>query len=119
MTGASDFLSLTPLIPAGENLGEGVAYFTARLGFAVAWQDDGGAEVRRGAVALHLVRNGDRHWAENCSCVIGVSDLDALFAEYGDAGVPLGPLEIKPWGRREFHMILPSGVCLQFHAAGP
>jgi hypothetical protein len=116
MTAACDFLSLTPLIPAGENLHEAVAYFTAKLGFGVVWQADGGAEVRRGAVVLHLVRNGDRHWAENCSCVIGVSDLDALFAEYRDEGLALGALEIKSWGRREFHMILPTCVCLQFHA---
>jgi hypothetical protein len=24
---------------------------------------------------------------------------------------------VKPWGRREFHMIVPHGVCLQFYQA--
>ena len=111
-----DFLSLTPMIPAGESLPAGVAYYVTRLGFTAIWQSEDMAELRRGAVALHLVRNGDRVWAENCSCSIGVSDLDALFAEYQTAFATLGPLETKPWGRREFHMILPSGVCLQFFA---
>ena len=96
-------------------MSQGVAYFTERLGFSVEWQDADGAGIRRGAVNLLLVRNGDRHWAENSSCGIGVSDLDALHAEYLAAGVSLGPLETKPWGRREFHMILPTGVCLQFY----
>jgi hypothetical protein len=27
----------------------------------------------------------------------------------------INPLELKSWGRREFHMIVPSGVCLQFY----
>ena len=26
-----------------------------------------------------------------------------------------GPLELKAWGRREFHLIAPSGVCFQFY----
>ena len=27
----------------------------------------------------------------------------------------VGALEMKSWGRREFHMIVPSGVCFQFY----
>ena len=46
-----------------------------------------------------------------------MNGLDALYAEYRGAPARVGPLEIKPWGRREFHMIVPSGVCLQFHEA--
>ena len=29
--------------------------------------------------------------------------------------VRVGPLEQKSWGWREFHMIVPSGVCYQFY----
>jgi hypothetical protein len=44
-----------------------------------------------------------------------VSDLDALYDEYRGIAAQVGPLEMKFWGRREFHMIVPSGVCLQFY----
>jgi hypothetical protein len=38
-----------------------------------------------------------------------------LYAEYRGVDARVGPLELKSWGRREFHMILPSGVALQFY----
>lgn len=72
------------------------------------------AGVRRGRVELNLVQNRNAAWAENTSASIGVDDLAALYAEYRTTSAQVGPLEVKSWGRREFHMILPSGVCLQF-----
>ena len=112
----TDFLSLTPLVPAGNDLRQEVAFYVTRLGFTVIWQNEDMAAIRRGAVTLNLMRSGDRHWADNTSYSIGVGDLDALHAEYRQAGARTGPLETKAWGRREFHMIVPSGVCLQFFA---
>ena len=108
-------LSITPLIPAGPDLDAGVRFFTEQLGFALAWQGGGMAGVRRGRVEFNLVRSDDTAWAENTSASIGVDDLDALYAEYRATPARVGPLELKSWGRREFHMILPSGVCLQYY----
>jgi catechol 2,3-dioxygenase-like lactoylglutathione lyase family enzyme len=108
------FRSITPLLPAGADLAQALAFYTRHLGFAVEWQGGDMAGVRRGAVALNLVRNTNGTWAENASASIGVADLDALYAEYRDLPARVGPLEVKPWGRREFHTVLPSGVCLQF-----
>jgi hypothetical protein len=62
-----------------------------------------------------LVQNSSREWAENASASIGVDDLDGIYREYGGVAAEVGPLEMKSWGRREFHMVLPSGVCLQFY----
>ena len=76
-----------------------------------------GAGIARDAISFNLVENNNREWADNASFSIGVSDLDALYAEYRGLPARVGPLEKKAWGRREFHMILPSGVCLQFYAA--
>ncbi|HTR04575.1 MAG TPA: VOC family protein [Thermoanaerobaculia bacterium] len=108
---------ITPLIPAGGDLAAELGFYTTHLGFAVEWQDGSMAGIRREGVAFLLVVNGERGWAENASFSIGVSDLDALYAEYRDAPARVGPLEEKPWGRREFHMVVPSGVCLQFYEA--
>lgn len=108
-------LTLTPLLPAGDDLDAGVRFFTEALGFALTWQGGGMAGVRRGRVEFNLVRNSTAAWAENASASIGVDDLAALHAEYRTTSAHVGPLELKSWGRREFHMILPSGVCLQFY----
>ena len=71
----------------------------------------------RDGVAFNLVVNDSREWAENSSYSIGVAGLDALYEQFRTIPARVGPLERKPWGRREFHMIVPSGVCLQFYDA--
>jgi hypothetical protein len=114
----SSFVSITPLVPAGASLADAVAFFTGQLGFAVIWESGTMAAVRRGTVELNLVENSDRRWADNASFSIGVDDLEGLYAEYRVAAARVGPLEMKSWGRRELHMILPSGVCFHFYQAG-
>lgn len=109
------FVEVTPLIPAGSSLAAALAFYIDHLGFSVAWQGDGMAGIRRDGIAFNLVVNDNRAWADNASFSIGVSDLEALYQEYRGVPANVGPLELKPWGRREFHMIVPSGVCLQFY----
>lgn len=106
---------LTPLIPSGGSLEEALAFYREHMGFTVTWAGDGMAGIERDGIAFHLVENDNRTWAENASFSIGVSDLEALYEEYHQIPANVGPLETKPWGRREFHMIGPSGVCLQFY----
>jgi catechol 2,3-dioxygenase-like lactoylglutathione lyase family enzyme len=122
-TGAPDdssrrgFVSVTPMIPAGRSLDAAVAFYTERMGFSVEWRSDTMAGIRRGEVAFHLVVNDNREWAENSSYSIGVRDLDGLYEEYRALPARVGALEVKSWGRREFHLIVPDGVCLQFYEA--
>ena len=108
------FLSVAPLIPSGGPIADSLRFFTQDMGFAVLWQSGNGAGIRRGEITFLLVENSNREWADNASFSIGVSDLDALHAEYKNIPANVGPLELKSWGRREFHMVLPSGVCLRF-----
>jgi len=110
-------LTVTPLLPAGAELAEGLRFYTEQLGFEITWQGGGMAGVRRGSVAFNLVQNSSREWAENASASIGVDDLEAMYREYRGVAARVGALEMKSWGRREFHMVLPSGVCLQFYQA--
>lgn len=111
----ASFRSITPLIPSGGSLAAALAFYTEHMGFSIAWQGDGIAGIERDDVAFNLVESNDQHWADNASFSIGVSDLEALYQEYRDIPAKVGSLETKPWGRREFHMIVPSGVCLQFY----
>ncbi len=106
--------SVTPLIPSGRNLAADLAFYTEHLGFSIVWKAEHMAGIARDGIALNLVDNDTREWADNASFSIGVSDLEALYEEYRRAPAQIGPLERKPWGRREFHMIVPSGVCFQF-----
>jgi catechol 2,3-dioxygenase-like lactoylglutathione lyase family enzyme len=103
------------MIPAGSSLVDALTFYTGQMGFAVVWQTEGMAGIQRDAIAFNLVVNDDRVWADNASFSIAVSDLDGLYQEYRDIPAQVGPLEQKPWGRREFHVIVPSGVCLQFY----
>jgi catechol 2,3-dioxygenase-like lactoylglutathione lyase family enzyme len=106
---------ITPFIPAGSDLAGELAFYRDALGFELVWQDGDFAGIRRDGAGFILVRNDLRAWADNASFNIAVTGLDALYEEYRDVAARLGPLEMKPWGRREFHMIVPSGVCLRFH----
>ena len=74
------------------------------------------AGIARDGVSFNLIENDNAEWIANSSVSIGVSDLDALYEEFRGVPAHVGPLEMKPWGRREFHMIV-DGVCLQFYLA--
>ena len=107
--------SITPLIPAGSSLEEAIAFYTGYMGFSAACLGISMASIQRDGIAFNLVVNDNREWAENSSFSIGVSDLEALYQEYRHIPAKVGPLETKSWGRREFHLIVPSGVCFQFY----
>ena len=111
----ADLLSITPMIPTGGPLAEAIAFYTEQLGFTVLWNSPEMAGISRGAVSFNLITNNNREWIENSSFSIGVTNLDALYQEYTGTTANVGPLEMKFWGRREFHMIVPSGICLQFY----
>jgi hypothetical protein len=111
----ASFSSITPLIPTGNSLVAALNFYTEHMGFSIIWQGDGLAGIERDNVAINLVENDNKTWADNASFSIGVSDLEALYSEYRTLPAKVGPLEPKPWGRREFHLIAPSGVCFQFY----
>jgi len=110
------FLSVTPMIPTGGSLADALKFYKEQLGFSILWQSDTGAGISRDSVSFNLVENNNREWIENSSYSIGVSDLDAIYEEFRGSSARVGPLEVKSWGRREFHMIVPSGICFQFYA---
>jgi hypothetical protein len=108
-------LSVTPLLPAGPSLDDALALYVGHLGFALDWRDGDMAGIHSGQIAFNLVVNDERAWADNASFSIATDNLDALYAQYVDIPARVGAPQIQPWGRREFHVILPSGVCLQFY----
>jgi hypothetical protein len=103
------------MIPTGGSLADALKFYGEQMGFSTVWQTGGMAGIARDGVSFNLVENNNRQWADNASFSIAVSNLDALYDECRGIPARVGPLEKKPWGRREFHMIVPSGVCLQFY----
>ena len=85
--------------------------FYQNLGFEEFRQYDDYMILVRGPVELHFWACDDRSIAESSGCYIRLNDgVDALYRDFEEAGVEsLGPLENKPWGMREFHLIDPSG----------
>ena len=114
MSNKASLLAITPMIPAGANLPETLHFFTSQLGFTITWESDSMAGIRRDAISFNLVQNDLRAWADNASFGFAVSNLEELYEEYKRSSAKVGALEMKSWGRREFHMILPTGVCFQF-----
>lgn len=111
----ASFHTITPLIPAGNSLAAALAFYTEQMGFSIVWQGGSMAGIMRDDIAFNLVENENQGWTENASFSIGVSDLEALYQEYRHIPAKVGALETKSWGRREFHLIMPSGVALQFY----
>lgn len=111
------FASVTTLLPAGPSLDDALRYYVGHLGFRVLWQGAGIAGIERGGVSFNLMQSDDRQWAENSSHSIGVHDLGALYQELRDVPGRVGKIEEKPWGRVEFHLVEPNGVCFQFYEA--
>ena len=101
--------SVTPLIPTGGSLADALGFYTKRMGFSILWEDGGMAGIERDGVSFNLVENDDPAWAGNASFSIGVAGLEALYEEYREIPARVGPLEMKAWGRREFHIVVPSG----------
>lgn len=110
----SKLLSLTPLVPTGGTLAESIAFYVGEMGFTVTWQGENMAGIQRDSIAFNLCESTSQVWIENSSFSIGTSNLEELYEEFKGIAARVGPLEMKVWGRREFHVILPSGVCLQF-----
>ena len=101
-------LSLTPLLPAGDDLARAIVFYEGVLGFTVRYRDDSQAFaiVGRGNVELFLNRYDDRHVAEQTSVRINVANVRGLYDEYRAgpfddkraSGARITTLDAKPWG---------------------
>ena len=96
-----------------ENLEASVSYYLDKLGFESQWRAGQMASVGRGKTSIMLNENdqgqpGTWLW-------IGVSDVDALYAEFQKRGARLRyPPTNYPWGSRECQISDPDGHVLRF-----
>ena len=84
-----------------------IAFYTQKLGFKLAFADDGEPPnyvgLKRDAVMLHMQFQFE-HEMSTIRLRFLVEDADALFREYSLGGVECSPTGVRdtPWGTREF-----------------
>jgi catechol 2,3-dioxygenase-like lactoylglutathione lyase family enzyme len=98
--------STVPVLPSLD-LDETVSYYQ-RLGFKVWSRHEGDyAILARESCELHFFLMGNLIPAESFfGCYWRVEDAEALHSEFVSLGlVNLHPIEVKPWGMKEFAII--------------
>jgi len=68
----------------------------------------------RGDTELHFWACSEKHIAENTSCYIRVSDIQAVHREFSARLPALGPVVRTAWGMDEMYVIDPDGNLLKF-----
>lgn len=107
--------------------------FYAGLGFRVLWER--APEEKKGYVVMQLQNNVLTFWGGNefvyeqsyfrrfpestprgygVEVVLMVDDIDELFARILHRDCVVRPLELKPWGAKDFRVVDPCGYYLRF-----
>ena|SRR5579862_6565912 len=123
---AAQLISIAPQFLVVD-LEAACAFYVEQLGFRVAFIHGGFyAAVERDGVTVHLKlwdnvdlsREAKQH-EDHLDAYIGVEDVEALYTEYQGRNVTFAqPLELKPWGAREFVVWDNSGYILYFGQPG-
>ena len=108
------FTGAVPVLPT-TSIGQATSFY-GQLGFQVLHQETEYAIVKRDGVELHVWLCPDRSLAENSSCRIQVTGIEALYQEYQTKGLltPDAAVRAKPWGTRELVVFDPDRVLITF-----
>jgi hypothetical protein len=110
-------LESTAPVLASLDIERTIEFYCSRLGFSRVFAEPGvWGIVSRDFVQIHFWPCEDRRIAESTSCRVYVSGVDALYGEFERSGVihPNAPLQLKPWGAREFGVLDLDGNLLTF-----
>lgn len=114
--------SISPLIPAGDDLEKAIEFYEQKLGFTTIHKEGDPirmAIVKRDSAEIFLVKSDYHDLAKEISLRLQVTGIEQLYQELESKGDdiihPNGKLETKPWGPKEFSVIDLAGVCLTFY----
>lgn len=114
--------SISPLIPAGDDLEKAIEFYQQKLGFTTIHKEGDPirmAIVKRDSAEIFLVKSDYHDLAKEISLRLQVTGIEQLYQELESKGDdiihPKGKLETKPWGPKEFSVIDLAGVCLTFY----
>ena len=95
-------------------------FYINKLGFQEASNADyeGYLILRKDNIEIHFFEFKDLDPKENYGQVyIRTDDIDSFYRELLDRKIPIhpnGPLEIKPWGQKEFSVLDPDNNLITF-----
>ncbi|OKH37041.1 bleomycin resistance family protein [[Phormidium ambiguum] IAM M-71] len=114
--------SISPLIPAGDDLEKAMEFYEQKLGFVTIHKEGNPlrmAIVKRDNAEIFLVKSDYHDLAKEISLRLKVTGIEQLYQEleskHREIIQPNGKLETKPWGPKEFTVIDLAGVCLTFY----
>lgn len=94
-----------PVLPA-RDLERTIAFYRDVLKFEAILPQANYAIVHRGNVEIHFWLCDEGALFGACSCYVRVSDVERWWNEYRALALPkLWPLELKPWGMRQFSLL--------------
>lgn len=112
-TAVAKLSRVAPELPASD-LRSSIEYYVQRLGFSLAMQMQDYAIVERDPVAIHLFHDAERKHSP-VGIHIFTCELEELLAEFETRGARIAqPIEMKPWGNREFRVLDNAGNELKF-----
>ncbi len=108
-------LAASPVLPCLD-LEKTLAFYTTKMGFAIAAKFENYALVQRERVLLHFWVCTDKNLCEKSSCYIYTDSIEELYDEFSRQNVihPNGRLETKPYGMKEFAALDIDGNLLRF-----
>lgn len=93
-------------------------YYVNQLGFLLLGDYDGYLMLSKDDIEIHFFEFKELDLNENYGQVyIRTDNIDVLYHLFLDNNIaihPNGPLEIKPWGQREFSLLDPDNNLLTF-----
>jgi uncharacterized glyoxalase superfamily protein PhnB len=112
--------SISPILPANDVL-ETVRWYEAKLGFqrSFLYTQPPYAVVARDGVEIHFSQFKVDPASNHTTCYLRVTNIDALYEGWRAQGLvhPQAPLQVKPWGQKEFALVDPNGNLLRFGEA--
>ncbi|MFC3075393.1 bleomycin resistance protein [Shinella pollutisoli] len=111
-----DRIEVLPVLPSLD-LGETLAFYTEKLGFAeIVHRDEAYLILRRTAgMEPHFWLTDDRRLCEATSVYLRGGGIGALHAEFSTRGIArLSPMTVRPWNMEEFYVHDPHGNLLRF-----
>ena len=113
------FVAATPVL-ASLDIERSVDFMVSKLGFAKVYavQDQYGI-ASNGAVSIHFWPCADADIPKATGCRVQVRGLEQLFERCQSLDIvhPNAPLEVKPWGNKEFAITDTDGNLITFHEA--
>ncbi|REE85278.1 putative lactoylglutathione lyase [Paenibacillus taihuensis] len=109
-------VKLRPFIPSGKDYELAIRFFE-ELGFEKRYSDSGLTVFRSGEQEFYLQNYHNQEMQDNLMVELEVEDLDSCWQLIeGIVRSEAYPIRAKepmdyPWGKREVHLVDPSGVC--------